>query len=96
MKQVHFIDTTVMDNILNLPGKNQQYQKTKEELQRLVKAKDILILPATTVIESGVWQSYRSVEGPSWGPALSARSSIRQDIARHRQRKRSLAIWPTI
>lgn len=53
MKWAYIIDTSVMDNLLDLPGWNQRHEETKDELLRLVKRKVTLILPVTTVIETG-------------------------------------------
>ncbi|HEY3365763.1 MAG TPA: hypothetical protein VGK74_11970 [Symbiobacteriaceae bacterium] len=53
MRWAHFIDTSIMDNLLNLPGKNERHQDARDELTRLVKRKDTLILPVATVIETG-------------------------------------------
>lgn len=52
---VHFIDTSVFLNIINVPGRNQQHKEVMEELKELVKNKDsnTLILPFATIIETG-------------------------------------------
>lgn len=36
MRWAYFIDTSVMDNILNIPDKNERHEETMVELSRLV------------------------------------------------------------
>ncbi|WP_307848516.1 type II toxin-antitoxin system VapC family toxin [Microbispora oryzae] len=49
---MEFVDTSVLCNLLDVPGKNQQREALKEELPR--KSLEFhLILPVTTVIETG-------------------------------------------
>lgn len=52
---VHFIDTSVFCNILDVPGKNQQKEDVMRELRELIKDKDgnALILPFATIVETG-------------------------------------------
>ena len=52
---VHFIDTSVFLNIINVPGRNQQREEVMKELKGLLEQKDIntLILPFATIIETG-------------------------------------------
>ncbi|MFC4591467.1 hypothetical protein [Sphaerisporangium corydalis] len=51
-RTVEFVDTSVLCNLLDIPGKNQDRLAVLEELQRKRTAGD-LILPVTTVIETG-------------------------------------------
>lgn len=52
---VHFIDTSVFLNILNVPGRNQQHDEVMKELKELLKEKDknVFGLPFATIIETG-------------------------------------------
>lgn len=51
---VTFIDTSVMTNLLDIPHKNEHRQDALEELHRLITQKgNVLILPITTIIETG-------------------------------------------
>lgn len=52
---VHFIDTSVLLNIINVPGRNQQRDEVMAELKELVKEtnSNVLILPFATIIETG-------------------------------------------
>ncbi|WP_245967025.1 PIN domain-containing protein [Sphaerisporangium album] len=49
---MEFVDTSVLCNLLNVPGKNQDRDAVRRELQQKRAASD-LILPVTTVIETG-------------------------------------------
>jgi hypothetical protein len=51
-RRVEFVDTSVLCNLLDLPGKNQDREAVKLELQQK-RAASHLILPVTTVIETG-------------------------------------------
>lgn len=51
--KVRFIDTSIMLNILNVPGRNQHYEQIKDELEQAIKEGDTLILPIATIIETG-------------------------------------------
>lgn len=50
---VHFIDTSVLLEILQVPNKNSNHEKIMNELQQMVEGKDTLILPFATIIETG-------------------------------------------
>ena len=52
---VHFIDTSVFLNIVNVPGRNQQREMVMGELKELLKNNktNALILPFATIIETG-------------------------------------------
>lgn len=52
MPRVYFIDTSVFCNVLPVPGRDQQRTEVLEQLDRRSKAAT-LILPVTTVIETG-------------------------------------------
>jgi hypothetical protein len=47
------VDTSVLVNLLDLDGFNQDKKSVAEDLKRRVRAKDTLILPITAVIETG-------------------------------------------
>lgn len=50
---VRFIDTSVMLNLLEVPGKCADSQMIKEEFRQIIKNNETLILPIATVIETG-------------------------------------------
>lgn len=50
---VRFIDTSILTNLLNVPGKNQDREKVKVEFKRALNNKDTLILPMASIIETG-------------------------------------------
>lgn len=53
--RVHFIDTSVFTNILDIPFMNDQRTEVMEELNKLIDYKETekLILPFATIIETG-------------------------------------------
>lgn len=50
---VRFIDTSIMMNLLEVPGKCQNKDDIKQEFASAINAGDVLILPISTIIESG-------------------------------------------
>lgn len=51
---VHFIDTSVFVNILNVTNMNEKHKEIMEELETLIYTKtEMLILPFATIIETG-------------------------------------------
>ena len=50
---VRFMDTSIIMNLLEIPGMCQDAEKVKEEFNRAVEEKETLILPVSTIIESG-------------------------------------------
>lgn len=50
---VHFIDTSVLCNLVPVPGRDSNRIEVREELQSFLDASDVLILPVTAVIETG-------------------------------------------
>lgn len=53
MRTVHFIDTSVMVELLNIPGMNTQHEAAKKEYDMLVEDEDSFVLPVATLIETG-------------------------------------------
>lgn len=53
MNTVHFIDTSVLVELLNIPGMNQRHEQAKAEYQRLVSNQDTFVLPIAVLIETG-------------------------------------------
>ena len=51
-RRVEFVDTSILCNLLDVPGKNQHQREIVEEL-RLKRRQCDLILPVTAVIETG-------------------------------------------
>ena len=52
---VHFIDTSVFLNIIDVPGRNQQREEVMLELRKLMEdlKNNVLVLPFATIIETG-------------------------------------------
>lgn len=50
---VRFIDTSVMTNLLEVPGKCGEAKAIKEQWNEVLQSKDVLILPVATIIETG-------------------------------------------
>lgn len=50
---VLFIDTSVLCNLIEVPGRNQHATQVKDEFRRLVHAGTRFVIPITTVIETG-------------------------------------------
>lgn len=53
MRKVHFVDTSILLNLLNVPNRNADADIVKEELKILVHQRDTVILPIATIIETG-------------------------------------------
>lgn len=53
MTTVTFVDTTVLCNILPVPGRDQDSVEVLKNLKERVAAREILILPVTAIIETG-------------------------------------------
>ena len=47
------IDTSVFCNVEPVPGRDQNHQAVTEELERLIKGGSTLLLPMTSVLETG-------------------------------------------
>ncbi|GII53080.1 hypothetical protein Pth03_14690 [Planotetraspora thailandica] len=52
MRRVEFVDTSILCNLRDVPGKNQDREQVQRELRHRKTACD-LILPVTSVIETG-------------------------------------------
>ena len=50
---VRFIDTSVMMNLLEVPGRCPDSQIIREEFRKVINNKEVLILPIATIIETG-------------------------------------------
>ena len=50
---VRFMDTSIVLNLLEIPGKCQDAEKIKLEFKEAVDTREVLILPMATIIESG-------------------------------------------
>mgnify|MGYP002315615619 CR=1 FL=1 len=50
---IRFIDTSVMMNLLEVPGRCSDSQMIKEEFRQVLDNKEVLILPIATIIETG-------------------------------------------
>ena len=50
---VRFIDTSVMANMLKIPGRCKDAERIQEEFKQVIEAKEVLILPIATIIETG-------------------------------------------
>lgn len=50
---VRFIDTSVIANMLKIPGRCNDAESVQEEFKQVLEAKEVLILPIATIIETG-------------------------------------------
>lgn len=50
---VHFIDTSVLVELLNVPGMNANYTELKEEYELLEQNGDTFVLPVAVLVETG-------------------------------------------
>jgi predicted nucleic acid-binding protein len=50
---VRFIDTSIMTNLLIIPNRNERHAEIKREFSDAVNAEETLILPLSTIIETG-------------------------------------------
>jgi hypothetical protein len=53
MREVRFVDTSVLCDLLDVPGKNQQRDVVRQELRSLVEDGVQLVLPIAAIIETG-------------------------------------------
>lgn len=53
MSTVHFIDTSVLVELLNIPGMNERYEEAKKEYELLNENLDVFVLPLAVLIETG-------------------------------------------
>ncbi len=53
MSNVHFIDTSVLVELLNIPKMNYRHIQAKEEYEKLVAKGDTFVLPVAVLVETG-------------------------------------------
>ena len=53
MREVYFMDTSILVNILQIPGMSQCQGRVMEDLKDYISRKAVLILPLATIIETG-------------------------------------------
>lgn len=53
MSNVHFVDTSVLVELLNIPQRNQNYEAVKAEYEKLTRQKDVFVLPLAVLVETG-------------------------------------------
>ena len=53
MSNVHFIDTSVLVELLNIPSMNSRHTQAQEEYQALAKNGDVFVLPIAVLVETG-------------------------------------------
>lgn len=53
MSKIHFIDASVLSELLNIPGMNDRHSIAKQEYQELVRNGDTFILPVAVLVETG-------------------------------------------
>lgn len=53
MRVVQFIDTSVLVELLNVPGLNSRHAEVAKEMERRIDAGVTFVLPVTTIIETG-------------------------------------------
>lgn len=53
MSKINFVDTSVLVELLNIPGMNAHHEDAKVEYQLMAEEEDVFILPVATLIETG-------------------------------------------
>ena len=53
MPEVRFVDTSVLCDLIDVPGKNQRRDEVRAELESLIGSGVQLVLPIATIIETG-------------------------------------------
>lgn len=53
VREARFVDTSILCDLLEVPGKCQQQEQVREELKDLVRRRVDLILPIAAIIETG-------------------------------------------
>lgn len=53
MSTVHFIDTSVMTELLNIPHMNKQYEEAKKKYEQFHQNGDVFVLPVAVLVETG-------------------------------------------
>lgn len=53
MNKVHFVDTCVLDNLLDVPGWNQEHSRILSEYKQYSDNGDIFVLPVAVLVETG-------------------------------------------
>lgn len=53
MREVYFMDTSILVNILQIPGMSQCQERVMEDLKDYISRRAVLILPLATIIETG-------------------------------------------
>ncbi|MBO0767659.1 MAG: hypothetical protein J2O48_03150 [Solirubrobacterales bacterium] len=53
MSKVVFVDTSILCEVLRVPGKSQQHQAVTDELRARVTRGETLVLPTASIIETG-------------------------------------------
>ena len=53
MSSIVLVDTSVLLNVLDVPGRNQQRESVLDELGAFIEAEDLLFIPMAAIIETG-------------------------------------------
>lgn len=53
MNKVHFIDTSVLVELLNIPDMNEHHAQAKAEYEQLASNRDVFVLPIAVLVETG-------------------------------------------
>lgn len=53
MSNVHFIDTSVLVELLNIPNMNSHHTQAQEEYQAFARNGDVFVLPVAVLVETG-------------------------------------------
>lgn len=53
MSVVRFVDTSILVNLLDVPGKNQDHDRVAIDYQAMVANHDTFVLPVATLVETG-------------------------------------------
>ena len=53
MSNVHFIDTSVLVELLNIPKMNERHAQAQTEYEALAAKGDVFVLPVAVLVETG-------------------------------------------
>ena len=53
MGSVHLVDTSVLVELLDIPGRNNRHEEAKQEYKELEKNGDSFVLPMAAILETG-------------------------------------------
>ncbi len=65
-KKIHFVDTSVFVELLNIPGMNDAHEEFTLEYHMLTQDEDMFVLPVATLIETGNHIAHIPDGGKRW------------------------------